>query len=506
MEKEEIHENEIHLTQDDGVIKRMIRAGTGRKPEKEDEVVVHYKGYLEDGSVFDSTYDNKDEGFKFIIGAGHVIDGWEIGIMDMQIGEKADLFIEPKYGYGAIGHVPKIPGNAKLRFTIELLNTHERRPTKWVMSDEERIKVTLKLKEDGGIKFKFKEFKEAEGLYREAISHLDAVQNDNKEVQNLKKTIFVNIAVCCNKSESYIEAIRACDKSINIDDQNPKAYYHRANANRKMKQFENAIADLKSAIKLSPKDKALRKEFQACKDEKKAHDKSQAKMLTDFFAEGVYNEIKPDITHYEEKLPEYDPSNPIVFLDIQIGDNEDKRVVFELFNNNTPRAAENFRCLCTGEKSTEDKPLHFKGNVFHRVVTGFMAQGGDITNQNGTGGESIYGGKFNDEKFWYPHSHGGVLSMATNGPDTNRSQFFITFKKTPWLDGRHTVFGRVIQGFDHFLEIEKVETGANDKPLTPIIITNCGQLTEEIPLSELDLERYSIIDKEEVSEENRREI
>ena len=192
--------DEVHLTTDGGVVKKVIKSSEGRKPEKNDEVVVHYRGRLEDGTEFDSSYE-KDDGFKFIIGAGHVIEGLDIGVMDMRIGEKCDLFIDAKYGYGAVGNEPKIPGNANLIFTVELLSAHERRPTKWMMNDEERVKVSLKLKEDAGIKFKAKEFKEAEGLYREAISHLDAVQNDNAEIRKLKKTILVNIAVVCNKTQ-----------------------------------------------------------------------------------------------------------------------------------------------------------------------------------------------------------------------------------------------------------------------------------------------------------------
>ncbi|CAI2366731.1 unnamed protein product [Moneuplotes crassus] len=506
MEKMEVDEakqgeylSEVTLTEDGGVVKKVISAGTGPKPAKNNEVFVHYTGFLEDGSVFDTSI-GKDEGFKFIIGAGHVIDGWEIGIMDMQVGEKADLCIKPEYGYGEIGSLPKIPSNANLRFTVELLNTRERRPAKWMMNDEERVKASMKLKEEGGQKFQAKEFAQAEGLYREAISHLDAIQNDNTDSRTLKKTILVNIAVCCNKSQSWVETVRACTQSLAIDNQNPKAFYHRSSANRKLKQYDDALADLKSAIKLSPKDKMLRKEFQTCKNEKKAYDKSQTKMFSNFFSQGVYNEKDPDITQYENELPEYNPSNPIVFLDIQIGDAEAKRVVFELFNEHTPRAAENFRCLCTGEKSTEEKNLHYKGNIFHRIISGFMAQGGDITKQNGTGGESIYGDKFNDEKFWYPHTHGGLLSMANSGPNTNGSQFFITFKKTSWLDGKHTVFGRVIQGFEHVKEIEKIETGENDYPLTKVFIKDCGQLNDELQISELELERYSNPESQESPE------
>ena len=167
----------------------------------------------------------------------------------MEIGEKAEIIIAPEYGYGKIGNPPKIPGDATLTFVIELLSTHERRPTKWMMNDEERIKVTLKLKEDGNLKFKNKEFKEAEGLYREAISHLNVVQIDNSEIKNLKKTIFLNIAVVWNKSESWKEAIAAATQSLSYDPDNAKALYLRGIAYRNIEQYDESIYDLKNAAK-----------------------------------------------------------------------------------------------------------------------------------------------------------------------------------------------------------------------------------------------------------------
>ena len=129
--------------------------------------------------------------------------------------------------------------------------------------------------------------------------------------------------------------------------------------------------------------------------------------------------------------------------------------MFELFKNKVPKTAENFRCLCTGEKG-----ITFKENIFHRILDGFMIQGGDITNQNGTGGMSIYGDKFPDEKVWLPHDHSGLLSMANSGPDTNGSQFFITYKACPHLNGKHTVFGRVLSGMDICRKAENIKTGA----------------------------------------------
>ena len=105
-----------------------------------------------------------------------------------------------------------------------------------------------------------------------------------------------------------------------------------------------------------------------------------------------------------------------------------------------------------------------------------MMQGGDFENANGTGGCSIYGKKFDDENFYYKHSKSGLLSMANSGPNTNGSQFFITFKETPWLDGKHVVFGRVTNGMDVINEVEEITTSDQDKPTKEVKIVDCGQL------------------------------
>ena len=170
-------------------------------------------------------------------------------------------------------------------------------------------------------------------------------------------------------------------------------------------------------------------------------------------------------------------ANPRVFFDITIGGQPAGRLVFELFADVVPKTAENFRALCTGEKGVGrmGKPLHYKGSSFHRVIPDFMCQGGDFTAGNGTGGESIYGEKFADENFKHKHTGPGFLSMANAGPNTNGSQFFLTTVATPWLDGKHVVFGRVIEGMDVVKKVEAVgsRSGATRQPVK---VEDSGQL------------------------------
>ncbi|PNH40206.1 hypothetical protein VD0004_g6762 [Verticillium dahliae] len=174
-----------------------------------------------------------------------------------------------------------------------------------------------------------------------------------------------------------------------------------------------------------------------------------------------------------------------VFFDISIGGKSAGRVTFELYDDLVPKTAENFRALCTGEKGLgkSGKPLHYKGSIFHRIIKQFMIQGGDFTEGNGTGGESIYGAKFADEAFPKTHDRPFLLSMANAGPDTNGSQFFITTVPTPHLDNKHVVFGEVLNGKSIVRQLENLPTQNGDKPVKDAIIADCGVLTGDAALA-----------------------
>ena len=164
-----------------------------------------------------------------------------------------------------------------------------------------------------------------------------------------------------------------------------------------------------------------------------------------------------------------------VFFDITSDGNKVGRMEFALYDKDCPKTCENFRRLCTGDNA---KGYTYKGSIFHRIISGFMAQGGDFTNHNGTGGASIYGRTFADENLNLTHNKRGLLSMANAGPNTNGSQFFITFAPAPWLDGKHVVFGEMVKGEDVLKTLERAGSQSG-RPMYTFRINDCGEIKKE---------------------------
>jgi peptidyl-prolyl isomerase E (cyclophilin E) len=186
--------------------------------------------------------------------------------------------------------------------------------------------------------------------------------------------------------------------------------------------------------------------------------------------EGEEEDTEEKIALKTKKAKKASDENPQVYFDVRIDGQFSGRIRMLLRKDVTPITAENFRSLCTHEKG-----YGFKNSVFHRIIPGFMLQGGDFTAGNGTGGKSIYGKKFDDENFKLKHTGAGLLSMANSGTNTNGSQFFITTGKCDWLDNKHVVFGQILQGMDVVKKVEECGSKSG-KPSKKVTIASCGEL------------------------------
>jgi len=467
---------DVSIAQDGGILKEiLVEAPTDAAGPPPDGTIVtaHYTGTLTDGTKFDSSVD-RGKPFEFTIGQGQVIKGWDDGFASMKVGEKAILTLTPEYGYGASGSPPKIPPNSTLKFEVELLGFKEKEKEKWEMTPEECEATASELKEEGTKLFMGKRFDEAADMYEKAVGYI-AEEDDDEPIPDDRKTLYVscygNAAMCHMKCHDWTSAVSACDKVLTVDENNIKGLYRRGSSYRNMGYLKEAKVDLMKAYKIDTSNKDVRKELQKLKADMADAKAKEKKAFGGFLGKtGLYDDKQGVVA------PSAD--NPKVFFDIKHGDEDMGRIVMQLYSDITPKTAENFRQLCTGEKGTgtAGKPLHYKGCTFHRVIKDFMIQGGDFTMGNGMGGESIYGMKFADENFKMKHTEGGLLSMANSGPGTNGSQFFITSRETPHLDGKHVVFGKVVEGMDIVRKIEDVEKGESDKPVVDVIIADCGEL------------------------------
>jgi len=480
----------IDISGDGGILKKILIAApvdSRGPPPPGSKVKAHYTGTLvSDGSKFDSSID-RGEPFEFTIGQGQVIKGWEKGFATMRVGEKAKLTIRSDYGYGDAGSPPKIPSKADLNFDVELIDYVEKgeddnytvnntKKEKWDMSDEEKKVEAKKLKEEGTEHFKNGKYSEAAEKYKEAAEYInDDEDAEDSPILDDAKELYINClnnaAMCSLKIRNYAATVSACSNVLKVDQTNLKALYRRGVANMKQENFFQAKKDLLHARGIDKENKVVQKACCELKNAITASKQKEKNMFSNMFDKVKMYDDKKELQ--QSVLPNRDGNNPHVFFDIVQGNEKFGRIVMQLYMDITPKTSGNFKSICTGEN---DEKLSYKGSIFHRVIKDFMIQGGDITNADGTGGKSIYGDKFDDENFNIKHTKSGLLSMANSGPNSNGSQFFITSKETPHLDGKHVVFGEVVEGMDVVRLVENVQKGESDKPKKDIFIENCGEL------------------------------
>ncbi|CAK9077882.1 unnamed protein product [Durusdinium trenchii] len=254
----------------------------------------------------------------------------------------------------------------------------------------------------------------------------------------------------------HLNLAQAC-LQLKVDQENAKAFYRRGLAQEALGRTQGAANDLQRAVRIEPRNAEVRKKYEELK-----------KLLAD--VQKKKDEEEGPVVHDLQSLPR-------AWLEVAIGEQEPKRLVFVLYADSVPKTAENFRQLCTGERegvTARGKKFHYKGSILHRMIPGLMIQGGDFENANGTGGESIYGRRFPDENFRESVARRGLLCMANDGPNTNGSNFFISFEAAEHLERKHVVFGELFSGMDLLAELEKLETNEERRPLVDCVIVDCG--------------------------------
>jgi peptidylprolyl isomerase len=362
-------------------------------------------------------------------------------------------------------------------------------------AENERIK--------GNEYMKSREYQEAITAYTQSLEIFEeAATYSNRAMANLRLA-------------RYASTICDATRCLELDPNYLKAFHRRGKAYLARKEYEFAIKDFQTILEKEPDNRDINNDLMDARealekgepkteeivDESIPVEKTQPKVTNMEIPKAAPVAPKVEEQKFKRVMIEEDsdddeeettstqaPATPIapkkdsrfhssVYFDVEIGGQKTGRIEMDLFKE-TPKTSENFRALCTGEKgkTRSGKALHFKGCAFHRIIPGFMAQGGDFTNGNGTGGQSIYGEKFADENFIHKHTDRGQLSMANSGPNTNGSQFFMCFKATPHLNGKHCVFGKVRPAsFKILNELEKVGSmsGSTSKKC---IIADCGEV------------------------------
>ena len=502
-----------NITEDGGIKKRILKEGHSDPPAKGKTVYIFFKSKYQD-RIFDQSKENTV--FPFTIGENKVIKGWEIAVQSMKIGEKADFIMTSDYTYGDKVFDDSIPAGAIISYEIELVGVGNNDSENGIenLTYEEKLQWGQLLKKEGVEKFKADDLIGAKDCFMKALNFLktmDPKKEEEKEGVDLYLTTLSNICNCFNKEKEYSSVIDIANMGLKIK-MTPKLLYFRAIAYAFTEEFEKANNDSKnlSEILLSETgpEKGDKKEIEQTllyvnkiiTERNEIYIEKNKKFSRATFRRYLYNnkslENKPLLPPIEPN-----PDNPVVFFELKISEKNVGRIEFELFQNIVPRTAENFRFLCSNNK---EGGLTYKGSSLNKVIKNFVIGGGEIENTKEKE-KCLYGEKFDDENYIYCHCRRGLLSMDNDGKNTNNSKFLITLKFLPWLDGKHVVFGQIINGLEIIKEIEDLETDSDDRPLTKVVIENCGEIinpNRNIIKNEIN---QNIINEEETKKEEKKD-
>ena len=339
------------------------------------------------------------------------------------------------------------------------------------------------IKEAGVYFYKQKQFSEALSFFSKALQMISKnLKQANKEIMDLYYSLISNSVNCLYQLKKYDDVIKETERGLRLK-ATPKLYYFRAIAYAFKLDVENAEKDLASLEKMLGENKSDEGVEYVRNLIKKKREESE-KQKTRFWKKKIFKqelyEDMPKAIRLQPVPTEYNRGNPKVYMDIKIGNNELERVEFELFFDKVKLTVENFRCLCVGlALDKKGNPKCFRGSKFHKIVKGSYIHGGDFENNDGSGGKGAFQDSFNNENFYYAHSMPGLLTMHNTAPNTNASQFYITLRKCPELDGNNVVFGRVLTGMSVIEKAGQVETDEKGRPKEDIVIECCGEISKE---------------------------
>lgn len=226
-------------------------------------ILVNYSLALEDGSVVAKNED-KQRPFKFRLGSAEVIRGFETAVLSMQVGETASYVIQPEYAYGAAGLDDLIKPNAVIHLIVTLLEVEPVAKSRWELDEDERLSLSVSLKNDGNEQFKNKQIESARDTYREAFKYIEFDTGD--KFHELKISLLLNIALMCNKLKEYTESVSAADQALDVNELSAKALYRRASAKQGLMQLDEAAADLHAALAIEPDNQDVKNEIAKIKD------------------------------------------------------------------------------------------------------------------------------------------------------------------------------------------------------------------------------------------------